>query len=167
MSQPARSMWEGDPSDEEREKVLRSLARGYFTPTGRSVLDPFLFAAGFRLRRSSADELVYRRGRCILKFGYAPYVSDDQPRYALSAAIGLDRGWLRKPRIIGLWQVPCPDRGGNRWGWQFRGPDQLKSSLKKLIPLLDEYARPLWEDESRLRSVIDKEWPIYLELANP
>jgi hypothetical protein len=131
------------------------------------VLDPFLLAAGFRPARSSADELAYRRGACLLKFGYVPYVVDEQPRYAVTAAIGLYRGWFRKPRTIGLWQVPNPDRGGNRWHWEFRGPKQLERSLKKLVGLLDAYAKPLWEDDSRLRAVLEKEWPIYLELANP
>ena len=154
-------------SDEARERRMRELAHPYFRDTCASVLDPFLKAHGFRRTRFGLDRLSFRRGRCVLEFGYARYVSDEQPRYALSAAIGLDRGWLRKPRIIGLWQVPCPDRGANRWAWEFRGAEQLKSNLKKLVPLLDEYARPLWEDESKLRAVIDKERPIYLELANP
>ena len=160
-------MWEGNLSDAERQRMLRRLARRYFASTCRSVLDPILLAAGFRRGWSSADELVYRRGRCVLKFGYVPYVTDEQPRYVVAAGIGAYRGWLRKPRIIGLWQVPCPDRGGNRWNWEFRGPEQLQRSLKKLGPLIDEYARPLWEDESRLYALLDKEWPIYLEMANP
>ena len=160
-------MGSGDPPPEERERVLRQLARPYFQTVGSSVLDPYLLACRFRRTRSSADQLAYRRGRCVLKFSFVPYVTDERPRYAVTASIGADRGWFRSPRQIGLWQVPCPDRGGNRWHWEFRGPEQLERSLKKLVRLLDAYAKPLWEDERRLQAVLDKEWPIYLEMANP
>ena len=113
------------------------------------------------------DQLSYRRGRCVLELGYAPYVTDEQPRYAITVAIGDWRGWFRRSRRIGLWQVPSPDRGGNRWHWEFRGPEQLKNSLKQVVGLLDTYARPLWENEERLQAVLDKEWPVYQEMANP
>jgi hypothetical protein len=167
MSQPAKSMWEAKPSDEEREAVLRSLARPYFVRECRSVLDPHLLKAGFRRSRSGPDLLEYRRGRCLLRFGFMPYVTDEQPRYALTVGIGGYRGWFRRPRVIGLWQLPNPNRGGKRWSWQFRGPEQLKRGLKQVLGLLEEYVRPLWEDEGRLQAVLDKEWPIYLEMANP
>jgi hypothetical protein len=152
---------------QSRQRSYRQLARQYFRGVTSSVLDPYLTAQGFRRTRSGPDELRYRRGGCLLSFAYAPYATDERPRYALTVAIGSPRGWLRKPRLIGLWQVPSPDRGGNRWHWDFRGPGQLERELKKLVPLLYEYARPLWEDETRLRAVLDNEWPIYLELANP
>lgn len=154
-------------SDHERESALRKLAEPYFVPVCRSVLDPYLFDSGFRLTGSRGDRLAYRRGRCRLEFGCQPYPTDREPRYALTVGIGDYRGWFRKPRLIGLWQVPSPDRGSLRWQWEFRGPEQLKRSLKKLVGLLDEYARPLWEDETRLRAVLDKEWPIYRAMANP
>ncbi len=156
-----------DLSDDERAKALRKLASPYFAPVCRSILDPFLFEAGFRPARSTGGGLTYRRGACILEFGYFPYTTDRQPRYALTAAIGASRGWLRQPRLIGLWQVPSPDRGGSRWHWEFRGAEQLKQSLKRVVRLLDTYGKPLWEDEARLRAVLDKEWPIYREMANP
>ena len=159
-------MWDGDPSRKEREATLRDLARPYFIPECRSVLDPYLSDAGFRRTRQTADEVTYRRGRCILEFGYAPHLTDHEPKYSLTAGIGAKRGWLSKPRIIGLWQVPNPDRGGNRWTWEFSGPEQLKRALKKLVPLLESYAKPLWEDEALLREVLAREWPIYQELAN-
>lgn len=167
MSQPARSMWEGNPSDEEREAVLRKLVRPYFVRECRSVLDPYLFKAGFRSSRSGPDLVEFRRGRCLLQFSYMPHVTDEQPRYALTVGIGDYRGWFRRPRVIGFWQVPNPDRGGKRWSWEFRGPEQLKRALNQVVRLLDEYAKPLWEDEQQLHAVLDKEWPIYLELANP
>lgn len=154
-------------SPKSRERSLRTLARQYFRDVCSSVLDPYLEAQGFHRSRFGLDRLLYRRGRCVLEFSYAPYVTDEQPRYALTAAIGAYRGVFHRPRRIGLWQVPSPDRSGNRWHWEFRGPEQLKQSLKKLVRLLDEYARPLWEDEKRLQAVLDKEWPIYLEMANP
>ena len=150
-----------------RERLLRTQARRYFKDVCSSVLDPYLGAHGFRRGRFGLDQLSYRRGQCMLEFSYAPYVTDEQPRYALTVAIAADRGWFRRPRRIGLWQVPCPDRGGNRWHWEFRGAEQLKRSLKELLHLLDAYAKPLWEDERRLQAVLNKEWPIYLEMANP
>ena len=152
---------------QSRERSYRRFARQYFRRVVSSVLDPYLTAQGFRRTRSGPDGPRYRRRGCLLSFDYAPYATDEKPRYALTVAIGSPRGWLRKPRLIGLWQVPCPDRGGNRWSWEFRGPDQLERELKKLVPLLDQYARPLWEDETRLRAVLDEEWPIHQELANP
>jgi hypothetical protein len=160
-------MWEGDPSDKEREMMLRKLAKPYFESICRSGLDPYLFDAGFRLTGASGDRLTYRLRRCMLEFSCSPHLWDYQPKYSLAVGIGDYRGWLRKPRLIGFWQVPNPDRGGNRWTWEFSGPEQLKRCLKKVVRLLDEYARPLWEDESRLLAVLDKEWPIYLEMANP
>ena len=160
-------MWDGDPSREERNSPLRGLARPYFVPVCISVLDPYLVSAGFRRTRQTGDKVMYRRGTCILEFGYAPYLTDYQPKYSLTAGIGVRTGWFFKPRIIGLWQVPNPDRGGNRWAWEFSGPEQLKAVLKKVVALLESYARPLWEDEARLRAVVDREWPIYQELANP
>jgi hypothetical protein len=154
-------------STKSRERSYRILARRYFRDVASSVLDPYLETHGFRRNRFGLDELSYRRGRCLLRFSYAPYATDEQPRYAITVAIGVDRGWIYRPRLIGLWQVPCPDRGGNRWHWEFGGPEQLKRSLKRLVRLLDSYAKPLWEDERRLDVVLDKEWPIYLEMANP
>jgi hypothetical protein len=154
-------------SESAKERSLRELARSYFKGVCSSVLDPHLEAQGFRRSRFGQDELSYRRGRCLLTFGYVPYVTDEQPRYALTVAIGAYRGWLRKPRLIGFWQVPNPDRGGKRWQWEFRGPEQLKRGLKQVVGLLDTHAKPLWEDEARLQAVLDKEWPIYLEMANP
>lgn len=151
---------------EIREHHLRSLARPYFREICSSILDPFLAVHGFRRSRSGQDQLSYRRGRCVLEFGYAPYLTDEQPRYAVSVAIGEHRGWLRRPRRAGLWQVPNPDRGGKRWQWGFRGPEQLKRELKKVVRLLDAYAKPLWEDERALKTMLDREWPIYLEMKN-
>ena len=154
-------------SPELGERRARTLAGGDFAEVCSAILGPYLEVHGFRRSRSGPDRLSYRRGRCVLEFGYVPYVADRRPRYAVTAAIGVSRGWLRKPRLIGLWQGPTPDRGSNRWQWEFRGPGELKRSLKRLVRLLDEYARPLWEDESKLLAVLAKEWPIYLELANP
>ena len=154
-------------SPRSRELMLRRLARRYFRDVCSSVLDPYLKAQGFQRGRIGPDCLSYRRGGCVLEFGYVPYVTDRQPRYAVSAAIGDHRGWFRRARRIGLWQVPSPDRGSNRWHWEFRGPEQLKQRLKELVRLLDAYAKPLWEDEAKLREVLEKEWPIYLEMANP
>jgi len=149
-----------------RERDLRTLARPYFRDVCSSILDPYLTGHGFRRSRFGLDQLSYRRGRCVLEFGYAPYLTDERPRYALSVAIGDHRGWFRRSRRIGLWQVPSPDRGGKRWQWEFRGPEQLKRELRKLVGVLDAYAKPLWEDEPGLQAVLDKEWPIYLEMKN-
>ena len=150
-----------------REHFLRALADPYFRDVCVSVLDPYLGGHAFRRCRFGPDQLVYRRGRCLLEFGFVPFLTDEQPRYAVTAAIAEHRGWFRRPRRIGLWQVPSPDRGGKRWQWEFRGPEQLKRALRRLVRLLDAHVRPLWEDESRLRAVLDKEWPIYLEMQNP
>ena len=150
-----------------RERGMRELAWPYFRDTCASVLDPYLEAQGFRRTRSGPDQLTYRRGRCLLEVGYVPHLTDERPRYSLSVAIGEHRGLLRTPRWIGLWQVPSPDRGGKRWQWEFRGAEPLKRELKKLVRLLDGYARPLWEEEADLRAVLDREWPVYLEMRNP
>jgi hypothetical protein len=152
--------------DSTRERSLRGLVRPYFRDVCSAVLDPYLAAQGFRRTRFGPDQLSYRRGRCLLEFGYAPHLTDERPRYALSVAIGDRRGWLRRRRRIGLWQIPSPDRGGKRWQWTFRGPKQLKQELKKVVRLLDAHAKPLWEDERKLEAVLDKEWPIYLEMSN-
>ena len=149
-----------------RERALRMLARPYFRNVCSAVLDRYLTEQGFRRTRFGLDTLSYRRGHCMLEFGYAPYLTDERPRYALSVAIGERRGWLRRPRRVGLWQIPSPDRGGKRWQWEFRGPKQLERELKKLVGLLDAYAKPLWEDEESLEAVLDKEWPIYLGMTN-
>ena len=154
-------------SPERRARLLRGLARRYFRDVCSSVLDPYLGAHGFRRNRFGLDQLVYRRGKCVLKFSYVPYVSDKQPRYAVTGTIGDYHGWFRRARRIGLWQVPSPDRGGNRWHWEFRGPEQLGGALKKVVRLLDAYVKPLWEDEEKLLEVLEKEWPIYLDMANP
>ena len=159
-------MAEAEPSGEDRAKAFRMLASPYFLPVCRSILDPYLGGSGFRLTRSGYDRLTDRRGACVMDFSYVPYATDRRPRYAITAAIGARRGLLRKPRLIGLWQVPSPDRGGKRWQWEFRGAEGLRRSLKRLVRLLDAYAKPLWEDEIRLQEVLDKEWPIYLELQN-
>ena len=153
--------------DRTLERTRRALTRQYFRDVCSSVLDPYLLRQGFRRTQFGLDRLAYRRGRCLLEFSYVPYLTDQEPRYAVTAAIGEHGGWFRRPRLVGLWQVPCPDRGGKRWHWEFRGPEQLKRSLKKLIQLLDAYAKPLWQDEKALRAVLDKEWPIYVEMANP
>jgi hypothetical protein len=152
---------------DSRERSLRMLARPYFRDVCSSVLNPYLEAHGFRRTRFGLDQLSYRRGQCVLEFGYVPYVTDERPRYAVTVAIGAYRGRLRKLRRIGLWQVPSPDRGGKHWQWEFRGSEQLERSLKRLVRLLDGYAKPLWEDEKHLQAVLDREWPIYLEMANP
>ena len=102
----------------------------------------------------------------MLEFGYVPYLTDKQPRYALSVAIVDRPGWFGRARRIGLWQLPSPDRGGKRWQWEFRGAEQLKRELKKLVRLLDAHAKPLWEDEQELQAALDKEWPIYLGMKN-
>ena len=154
-------------SQKLHERHLRSLARAYFGDVCASVLDPYLGGHSFRRSRSGPDQLAYRRGQCVLEFGFVPYVTDEQPRYAVTAAVAEHRGWFRRSRRIGLWQVPSPDRGGKRWQWEFRGPEQLKSALKRLVRLLEADVRPLWEDEKHMRAVIDKEWPIYLEMQNP
>ena len=153
-------------SPASRERLRRDLARPYFHEMCATILDPYLAKQGFQRRRFGLDQLRYRRGRCMLEFGFVAYLTDDQPRYAVSAAIGEPRRWFRGARRIGLWQIPSPDRGGKRWQWEFRGPGQLKQGLKKLVRLLDDYARPLWEDERRLRAVLDQEWPIYLEMKD-
>ena len=146
--------------------MLRRLARPYFRDVCSSVLDPYLGAHGFQRSRFGLDRLSYRRGGCVLEFGIAPYITDRMPRYAVAAAIGEYRGRFRKARRIGLWQVPSPDRGSKRWQWEFRGPEKLKQELKGLVRLLDAYAKPLWEDEEKLQEVLEKEWAIYLEMAN-
>lgn len=156
----------GQESPQSREQMLRGLARGYFRDACASILDPYLRAHGFQRRRLGLDRLSYRRGSCTLEFGLAPYITDRQPRYAVTAAIGDRRGWLRRVRQIGLWQVPSPDRGSKRWEWEFRGPEQLERELKRLVRLLDAYAKPLWEDDEKLQEVLEKEWPIYQDLAN-
>jgi hypothetical protein len=156
-----------DESSKTRERILRRLARNFFREVCSSVLDPYLGSHGFRRSGFGLDQLSYYRGKCALKFSYLPYVTDKQPRYAVTVTIGERRGWFRRSRRIGLWQVPSPDRGGNRWHWEFRGPEQLKSAMKKVVRLLDAHARPLWENESSLEAVLDKEWPIYLEMSNP
>ena len=153
-------------SPASRERALRELVRPYFRDVCAAVLGPYLAAQGFDRIRFGLDLLGYRRGRCLLEFGYAPHLTDERPRYALSVAIGDRGGWLRRRRTIGLWQIPSSDRGGKRWQWEFRGAEQLKQELKKVVRLLDAHAKPLWEDEWKLEAVLDKEWPIYLAMSN-
>ena len=139
------------------EAFLRALEAPYFVDVGTRSLGSFLRVQGFSLCRADATRLTFRRGRCLLQFSYEPEAS---PRYTLSIEIGLKRRWLstRLLETTGLWRAPNANDDPSQWLLDFRSPDQLESVANRACRLLELYARPLWEDEKRLRRLLLEAW---------
>lgn len=165
MSGDAGKMFMPDADSATRGRMLRRLARRYFRKTAAAVLDPRLRRHGFRRTGFSREQLVYRRGSCVLKFGFFSHQTDHVPKYSLTGGIGISGGLFRKDQVVPLWRVPKPDYRPSAWEFEFGGERQLAKSVRKLANMLERYGRPLWDDDERLRDFIDREWPKAVEYA--
>lgn len=136
---------------------MRALEAPFFVPVCQRSLRPFLLAHGFELCRVEATRLTFHRGRCLLRFSYEPEAS---PRYTLHIEIGLKRRLLstRLLETTGLWRAPHANDDPLQWLLDFRSSDELELVIGRACRLLELYARPLWEEETRLRRLLLEAW---------
>jgi len=138
------------------DSFLSALSAPYFEETSKKVLDAFFQKYGFKLGVTNEAKIVYYKGDIFLEIYYYP---EDIPNYSLIIGIGFtskDKEFIYYDGV-GLWYAI--DQSGdviNYQNWKFSNQEELERNLIRIREeIIERYAKPLWENPDKLRSLID------------
>jgi hypothetical protein len=118
-------------------------------------MDDFFGQNGFFVYSYSETKIVYYKKNLFFEISCRPKHSQ---YYSLLIMIGFIKN-INDDSVfdgVGLWYgLP---RDFDYSSWKFSNQYELKKTLPRVCNDIDQYAKPLWEDPSKLRELIDKYW---------
>lgn len=136
------------------DSFLKTLSVKYFQETSKKVLDKYLIKYGFKLLEANQTKITYKKDNIFLEIYYYP---EDIPNYYLMIGIGFvqkDNGSLMYDGM-GLWYALSQNSHDYKH-WNFSSQEELERNLAQICnDVLEKYAKSLWENPDKLRSLID------------
>jgi len=135
------------------DSFLKALSVQYFEATSRKIFDDVFFKYGFKLFKSNEIKVAYNKSDIFFEIYYYP---EDSPNYSLMIGIGFikENNDSVAYEGAGLWYALPQDY--NFKDWKFSNQEELEKNLKQISNnILEQYAKPLWDNPNKLRNLID------------
>lgn len=136
------------------EKLLCS----YFYTICLNVLSAYFSNYGFLPVKNKVGGVTFRNDDIFIEISYDP---ETYPTYSLTVVVGIGvEAYDEWGRFTGIpiWSIISEDDAGNDLLMQtFSNESELSDLLAKIqVSILDNYAKPLWENRNKLEKKIKK-----------
>jgi hypothetical protein len=139
-------------SNKEWEQLLCN----FFNVVCLRVLGPYFADQGFSWQETKINGIFFKKSNLFVEISYIP---ETYPNYSPSMIVGIGTSKyddLGNTTGIPIWSlIPETEEARKYSFWKFSNEHELANELKRIkLEILEKYARPLWEDKSKLAYAI-------------